>query len=98
MLTQTRNLGDGRKTVTTAGTAVQLTATSTPCLWVLVQGLSANTTAVAAGTSTVIAASGTERGTVLMALDSVRILVDDVSKVYVDARTNGEGVSYMYGA
>lgn len=94
----TRNLGSGRKTVTTAGTRVQLTATKTECQWVDVQALSANTTAVAVGDSAVVAASGTEKGDVLLPLDAVRIPIDDVSKVWVDARTNGEGVSYTFGA
>lgn len=94
----TRNIGDGRKTVTTAGTRVQLTATQTECQWVVVQALSANTTAVAVGGVTVVAASGTERGTVLLPLDAVKIMVDDVSKLYVDSRTSGEGVAYTFGA
>jgi hypothetical protein len=36
------SLANGRATVTTAGTAVQLTATSTDCKWVTVCALTAN--------------------------------------------------------
>lgn len=89
---------DGYKVVTTAGTEVQLTTTSTPCSWVTVIALTSNTSQVSVGDSGVVAATGaTERGVPLFAGDSVTLPVNDVSKVYIDSRVNGEGVTYLYG-
>src|SRR4051812_43661520 len=58
--------GDGRKTVTTAGTAVALAA-STVCRWVVVSALTSNTQQINVGASTVLAAAGTSRGIPLAA-------------------------------
>lgn len=92
------NVFDGRRTVTTAGTRVQLHTSRVDCKWVIVQALSANTGAVAVGDSTVVAASGTERGVVLLPLDAVKLPIDDPSKLWVDSRVSGEGVSYTFGS
>lgn len=88
-------VGDGRKTVTTAGTAVAL-ASSTACESVCVTALSTNTGTVVVGASTVVAAAGTRRGTPLAANESVTFNVGDLSKIYVDSTVNGEGVSFSY--
>lgn len=85
-------IGDGSKTVTTAGTRVQLTSTETPCFYIIVTALVANIGTIWVGGSTV--ASG--RGIPLVALQSCRIDIDDISKVYIDSTVNGEGVSYGY--
>lgn len=89
-------LGDGRKTVSSAGTAEALVASSTPCKRVHVQGLEANTGTVVVGGSTVVATSGTRRGIALVAGQAVTIQIDDLAKVYVDAVVTGEGVSFVY--
>jgi hypothetical protein len=41
---------------------------------------------------------GGTTGTSLLAGESVTIPVDNASKVFVDARTTGEGVSFTVGA
>lgn len=88
-------VGDGRQTVTTAGTRVQLAA-STPCISVCVTALAANTDKVVCGGPTVVAAAATRRGTPLAAGESVTYTVGDLRLVYLDAVVSGEGVSYSY--
>lgn len=88
-------IGDGRKVVAAAGTAEALAA-STPIKRVHIQALESNTDMVVVGGATVVAASGTRRGIALVAGQSVTLQIDDLAKIYVDAVTNGEGVSYVY--
>lgn len=90
-------LTDARKIVPTPGTVVALAA-STPCKWVTVSALLSNTDQVNVGGSGALATSGGSTGTPLSAGSSVTIPVDNVSKVFVDARVAGEGVSYTIGA
>lgn len=88
-----------RTTVTTAGTRVQLTSTSTPCSWVQITALTSNTGQVNVGDSAVVAATGaTERGIPLMAGDSVKYPTNNASNVWADSRVSGEGVIWQYGA
>ena len=81
-------IGDGTATVTTAGTAVQLTTTKTACKKVLITAKGGNTGNIYVGGSTI--ASG--RGKQLVPLQDIWIEIDDLSKVYIDASVNGEGV------
>lgn len=90
-------LEGGRKTVTTAGTAVQLATTSTEIGWVTITALEANTGVIVVSGSGVVAASGTRKGLPLAAKDSVSIPTDNLTDVWIDSTVNGEGVSYMYG-
>lgn len=90
------NLGDGRKTVTSAGTAVRLVAANTSCRKVDIQALLTNTDTVVVGSSTVVAAEGTRRGLALVPGASVTLRVLDLYPLYVDAVVSGEGVSYAY--
>lgn len=85
-------IGDGSKNVTTAGTRVQLTSTPTPCRYVIVVALSTNTNSIYVGGSTIAAG----RGRPLVSLQAEKIDINDVSKVYIDADTSGEGVTYTY--
>lgn len=89
---------DGYKVVTTAGTRVQISTTSTPAAWLTVCALSSNTGQVNVGDVGVVAATGaTERGIPLLARESITVYNVDLSKVYIDSRVNGEGVTYLYG-
>lgn len=90
-------LTDGRKTVTTPGTAVAVRA-SLGCDWVCVTALKTNTDQVNVGGSGVLATSGSSTGSPLAAGESVTIPVDNASKVFVDARVAGEGVSFTVGS
>lgn len=94
-----RNLvlqGKGRKTVAAAGTEEALVSTSTPAKYLIVQALKGNTNDVTVGTVGVDGALATRDGIALSAGDFVPLFVDNLNQVYVDAITNGEGVSYVY--
>jgi len=86
--------GDGRKTVTTAGTAEQFA--SKACKYVIIVGLPGNTNGVVIGGSTVVAATAGRRGVVLYAEQSQRFDVTNMDALYIDSITNGEGVSFAY--
>lgn len=88
-------VGNGRKTVTTAGSRVQL-ATTTACKKLDICALSSNTGIIVIGGTTVVAAVGTRSGFALSASDKYLIAVDDLSKIWLDSTVNGEGVSYTY--
>lgn len=90
------NIGVGRKVVTTGGTAVQLVSDSTPCVMLIVTAETDNTNPVVIGDSTVVGALATRKGTPLAAGASVTLYIDDVSKVWLDAVTNTEGVTFTY--
>jgi hypothetical protein len=89
-------LVDGRKAVTTAGTPVVLGG-SLPCKWVEVTALKSNTADVYVGGSTVDAALGDEAGTPLAAGEKQRFPVIDLALLWIDSRTNGQGVSFTAG-
>ena len=90
---------DGRKTVTTAGTRVQLMATGAviDCDAIVIQPLPTNTGAVVVGGATCTLTAASESGTRLPASSQgITIPVSDPSKIYIDAEVNGEGVMYTY--
>lgn len=82
---------NGKKTVTTAGTRVQLTTTSTGIHTVSVRALTGNTGLIYIGNSAVASTTGVE----LSAGDAITITINDLSKVYIDSAVNGEGVTYL---
>ena len=85
------------KNVTTAGTAVQITTTVTPCTTVILSARLGNTNPVVIGDSNVIAANATQRGVVLIpGNDPFPLKVKDLSLLYVDSQTNGDGVCGVY--
>lgn len=86
---------DGKKSVTKAGTRVQLSAASAAVHQLDVTALSGNTGQIVVGGSTVVAASGATRsGTPLSAGDTFTVYDVDLSTVYLDSTVDGEGVSY----
>lgn len=88
------SLIDGRQTVTSAGTRVQLSTTSTPILTVAIQAETDNTNPVTVGGATVVGALATRRGIALSAGASVTLAVNNLTDIYIDSITNGEGVTY----
>ncbi len=95
------SIGDGRKTVTTSGTAVQLSSTSTPFTKLTITAETDNTNIVVVGSSTVVAALATRRGTPLAAGDSYTLELKgqeagNLTAIYIDAITDTEGVTYSY--
>lgn len=92
-----RTLNNGpRKTVSSAGTAVKITSTSTPCKSIIIQALFSNTSKIAVGDSATLATAGSESGVILTAGASVTLPIIDLSLVYIDALVNGEGVTSQY--
>ena len=86
---------DDKLVVTTAGTRVQFAANQ-PCRQIVITALSGNTNAVVVGGVTVVAALATRKGIPLSASQAITIGIDNLSKLYLDSITNGEGVSYSY--
>lgn len=87
-------LTDGRQTVTSAGTAVALTTTSTPALSVDITALATNTGVISVGGSGVIAAAGTRKGVPLSAGQTKTFENVDLKDVFIDSTVNAEGVSW----
>lgn len=88
-------LKSGGKAVTTAGTALALTANAVTCERVLVSAWKSNTKAVYVGDSTVKAADTVAAiGTRIDAGLTQEFVVDDPAKLMVDAQVSGEGVSW----
>jgi len=81
---------NGQKTVTTAGTAEALAA-STACLSVTVKALSTNTGNVYVGGAAVAAANGY----IIQSGESISLDIDNLADIYLDVDVNGEGVSYL---
>ena len=89
-------IGDGRQTVTTGGTAVRLSTSSIPCARVVITAETDNTNAIAVGGDSVVAALATRRGVPLFAGDSIVVKTDNLNKIWIDAITDTEGVTYIF--
>jgi len=88
--------GGGTKTVTTAGTRVQLTTSKFPVEAVCIQALETNNGFVAVGGADVVAAASSSRicFCVLAAGASAVIPVKDLINVWFDSTANGDIISY----
>ena len=84
----------GEKDVAAAGTAEALAA-STACSWVIIQAKRSNTGLVAVGGSDVVVGTN---GIDLEAGAVMTLPIADLASVFVDAATNDEGVTFVYGA
>jgi hypothetical protein len=94
-------MGDGVRQVTTPGTRVRLTASSTLCRKVIIQALGTNLGDIVVGGATVVAAAGTQatptrRGFVLSPNDWQEFEFDDLTDVWLDSLYAADGVSYVY--
>lgn len=90
------NIVDGNKTVTTAGTRVQLSTAYVPCVSITITANSANTGIICAGGSAIVATSSGRTGVPLSAGDTAIIEIVNLNKLYLDSTVSGEGVSYYY--
>lgn len=86
----TSTIYHGRQMVSTAGTAVQL-ASSQSIKWVIIKALSTNDSVIFVGGSDVSA----ENGYILSPGEAIGLDIDNLSKVYIDSSTDGDGVSYI---
>lgn len=93
-LTSPTFIGDDSQTVTTAGTRVQLSTSTLPIKYVIITAKEANTGTIWIGGSTIAAG----RGRPLVALQSERLEIDYLTKVYIDSTVDGEGVTYTYSS
>ena len=85
----------GIKTVTTAGTRVQLSSTWAQCTEVALTALQANTGVIAIGDNNVVALAGSERGMTINAAQTEYVHNINLSSIYIDSTVNGEGVSWV---
>lgn len=79
------------RTVSSAGTQVTLTTTSTPCKSVIIKALSTNTGFIYIGGSD----CSNTAGYILSAGESISMDIDDLFKIWIDSSVNAEGVSYI---
>jgi hypothetical protein len=93
---------NGRKVVTTAGTAVPLSASAVYFTSLVVCAETDNTGNITVGKSTVVAALATRAGIPLSAGDCYDVpigvkgkTVGDLQDVYIDSTVNGDGVTYQ---
>lgn len=82
---------NGKVTVTTAGTEVQISASSVSVKSITIKSLAANTGTIYIGNSTVASTNGYA----LAAGQAISFDIDDLNKVYIDSSVNGEGVTYL---
>lgn len=87
------SIENGQSTVTTAGTAEQLTSTAKSG-YITIARLSSNTGDIYVGDSSVDSSNG-------FVLDdnitNVTLEVSDLSSIYIDSSVNGAGVSFIAG-
>ena len=90
-------IGTFIKNVTTAGTRVQLSATSVPCRKVVINARIGSADAVTVGDANVVGAAATQRGICLMpGNDPITIEVSDLNLLWIDSISNGDGVCGAY--
>lgn len=88
------------KVVTTSGTRVALFASETPCKSVIITANKGNTNDIFVGdvtvSTSVYGARLTPGSTITLSVSSTFDSKIDLSLIYLDATTNGEGVSLLY--
>jgi hypothetical protein len=90
--TGSSTIGSGSRTVTTAGTRVQLSLISVPCRKVTIQALQSNTGKIYIGDSSV----SSSNGIFLFSTQSFQLTPNNLNLVYLDSEVNGGGVVYQY--
>lgn len=92
-----KKIGTGRKAVAVAGTPEPLVDHSIQCFMVLVSADLGNTSPVVVGNNQIVATPGSQKGVVLVPGNPpASFIIDDISKVYVDAQTSGDAVCFVY--
>ena len=91
-------IAGGRTVVTTAGTAVQLTATQTSCLSLSITAETDNTGLIAVGDASVVAAETSQTNVlaILNAGDTISVDINNLTHIYLDSTVSGDGVAYGY--
>ena len=87
----------GTTTVTSSGTAVRVTTTSTPIGGVWVGGDIGNSNVVVVGDSSVVGTSGSQQGLIIgPAESSVFLPINNLDLLYVDAAASGDELTWLY--
>lgn len=87
---------DNRKVVTTAGTAVAISASSSIFIDCDFQAEENNTGDIVIGGSTVVAAISTRQGVLLTPGASWRAgIPGDLDAIFIDSEQNGDGITYL---
>lgn len=90
-------IASGRLVVSATGEATQLTTTSTPCLGVWLSPSPGNSDYLMYGDSSITAATASAYGaTIYPGNNPTFVPVDDVSLIYVDAKTAGDAACFSY--
>lgn len=90
------SVGDGTKTITTAGVRVQLSTTSVPCKRVIIQAHESNNGTVVVGGATVVAVLGSRRGNAIFPTQSEDFKVSDLNLLYIDSTASADKVNFYY--
>ncbi len=92
-----KTIVSARTPVPTAGTRVRLSTTPVAIFRIDISGDTGNAQEVVIGDKNVVAARGSQKGTVLMPGNvPITIYISDLNKLYVDARSNGDAATYTY--
>ena len=90
------SIESNRKVVTKAGTAEALEDAARGVEYVIIQSETDNTGLIAVGDSNVVAATGSQKGTMLNVGDSMTLLLVDLNDIYIDSAIDGDGVTYLF--
>ena len=91
------SITSGRKAVAVAWTREQVIAVSTPCKEVWLSADTENADVIVIGGVDVVAVGGSQKGVVLFAGNPpIKLYIDNVYKLYVDAISNGDAVLFNY--
>lgn len=93
-LSPSDSIGDGTETVSSAGTAVQLSTQS--CRKVFIQAHESNTGTIVVGSSTVVAALIGRRGKALFATQGDWFYVNNINLLYIDSTQSNDKVNYYW--
>lgn len=89
-------VGDGTRTVASAGTRVQLSTSSVPCKRVFIQASKANSGILVVGGVTCVAAEATRRGIALIKHSGIWLHVNNLNLLYIDSTGAGDKAHYYY--
>lgn len=89
------SVASGRKVIATASVAERLVAVSTPCQKIEISSLEENSDMLFIGGEEVVAQVGAEKGTPIPPRGATAtVYISDAYNIFIDARTNGDGVSF----
>jgi len=92
------SVDDATKTVTIAGTRVQLSSVSVPCKRVFIQAHESNTGTMVVGGSNVVATLVGRRGFAIFPTQGDWFNVSNLSLLWLDSTVSGDKVNYYYEA